>query len=102
MLITLDIGGANIKIFDGNYKSFYFPFWKRKNEFKNFMKDLKLKADVFGITMTAELSDCFKDKKEGVNFIIDNLEQILDGEIFFLSNDLNFKILNLKEARKNP
>lgn len=100
-IITLDIGGANIKIFDGNYKSFYFPFWKRKDEFKNFIKNLNLKADFFVITTTAELADCFKDKKEGINFIIDHIKRVIDGEIFFLSNDLNFKILNISEARKN-
>jgi len=100
---TIDIGGANIKIFnEGIYKTYYFPFWKRKDEFKNFIKNLNLKSDVFGITMTAELSDCFEDKREGVHFILKNIEDAIDGKIFVLSNDLNFKIIDIEDAKKNP
>lgn len=101
-VITLDIGGANIKIFDGKYRSYYFPIWKKMSKFGNFISSLNLKADIFGITMTAEIADCFKDKKEGVNFIIDNVEKALNGKIKFLSNNLNFEMLSLDDARKNP
>lgn len=61
--------------------SLYFPFWKRKNEFKDFLIDIikKIKIDeidAVGITMTAELSDAFQTKSEGVNFILDAIEDV--------------------------
>jgi len=100
--ICIDIGGANIKIFDGSYQSYYFPFWKKKDEFYGFLKGLNLKPDVLGVTITAECADCFNDKKEGINFVLDTLEQVFNCEIFVLSNNLNFKLLSIDEARKFP
>ncbi len=132
----MDIGGANIKIFhiadarrfkksvdflnDCEYKQYYFPLWKKKNKFMSFLRQLTeradLNADVYVITMTAELCDCFKDRREGVIFILNALKEILDGKIFvtslssgtfknrlkLLSNDTNFKLIDIDKAMKFP
>ncbi len=132
----MDIGGANIKIFhladarrfkksvdflnDGEYKQYYFPLWKKKNKFMSFLRQLTeqadLNVDVYAITMTAELCDCFKDRREGVIFILNTLKEILDGKIFVtslisgtfknrlkvLSNDTNFKLIDIDKAMKFP
>lgn len=106
-LIAMDIGGANIKIFDGiECKQYYFPLWKKKDKFKNFLQQLKerwsLYANFYAITMTAELCDCFKNRKEGVKFVLNTFKEVIGKEIFVLSNDTNFKLLNVDEATKFP
>ncbi len=120
-IMAMDIGGANIKIFDGTeYRQYYFPLWKKKNKFKNFIEKLNgqqdFKADMYVITMTAELCDCFENRNEGVTFILNALGEILDGKIFVtslrsgtfktklkvLSNDTNFKLLDIDDAIKVP
>ncbi|MDI6730123.1 MAG: hydantoinase/oxoprolinase family protein [Candidatus Altarchaeum sp.] len=120
-IIAMDIGGANIKIFNGTeYKQYYFPLWKKKNKFMSFLQQLTeradLNADVYAITMTAELCDCFKDRREGVKFILNALKEILDKKNFVtslrsgtfknrlkvLSNDTNFKLIDIDKAMKFP
>ena len=86
-VLSFDIGGANTKFAVVSEKevlergSLYFPFWERKNEFRDFLSDIikKIKfddIDAVGITMTAELSDAFQTKPEGVNFILDAVEDV--------------------------
>ncbi len=82
----LDIGGVNTKIVvlrktkDENLitefaESYYFPFWEQKSKFPSFIKKLILEVDekfsntIYALTITAELSDTFKTKKEGIEFI---------------------------------
>lgn len=75
----LDIGGANIKVAStaGVGFEYEFAFWKRKDDF---VKTFDWKHNLFsnttrvGITMTAELADCFASKEEGVAFIVDGIE----------------------------
>ncbi|MFX0116505.1 MAG: hydantoinase/oxoprolinase family protein [Candidatus Hodarchaeota archaeon] len=83
----MDIGGANTKYvvlkqdFGGELStvdsnSFFFPFWEKKTEFPVFIRKLvhsiekKYKKTEFGITITAELSDAFETKIEGIEFIV--------------------------------
>jgi len=121
-IIAMDIGGANIKIFhpDYEYKQYYFPLWKKKNKFMSFLRQLTdqadLNADMYAITMTAELCDCFKDRRNGVKFILNTLKKILDKKNFVtslssgtfknrlkvLSNDTNFKLIDIDKAIKFP
>ncbi len=109
----MDIGGANIKIFHiadalCEYKQYYFPMWKKKNKFMSFLRQLteraNLNADAYIITMTAELCDCFKDRREGVTFILNALKEILDGKIFVFSNhpNQNLNLLDTDDAMRFP
>jgi probable H4MPT-linked C1 transfer pathway protein len=92
-VLGLDIGGANTKaafIITKNGKVFavktvlrYFPFWKRdKNKLiemlSNIIRELcnSTALDAISITMTAELSDTFSTKREGVNYILDSVGQV--------------------------
>jgi len=77
-----DIGGANTDVavidFDesGNILDIetdyvFLPMWMKKEELKDALKDLIVfigedKIDAVGISMTAELVDAYKTKKEGV------------------------------------
>ncbi|ODS38005.1 MAG: hypothetical protein A7316_08725 [Candidatus Altiarchaeales archaeon WOR_SM1_86-2] len=113
-VLSFDIGGANTKfaVVSGEEvlerNSIYFPFWKRKNKFGDLLVDIIKKIeiddiDAIGITMTAELSDAFQTKSEGVNFILKVLKNVLskyNKEVYVLSNDL--RLLSIEEAKQNP
>ena len=99
-VLTFDIGGANTKRlaadFDtGEVKSeiHYFPFWRKKEEFLAFLQGLEEDSDRVGITMTAELSDVFASREEGVQYIVDACEDVFESP-FFLS--LEKKIITLR------
>ncbi|OYT54853.1 MAG: hypothetical protein B6U72_01200 [Candidatus Altiarchaeales archaeon ex4484_2] len=104
-LLGLDIGGANIKTafsgVDGLIQgSCYFPIWERKHELRPFLGRVveEFKPERVALTMTAELSDAFSNKREGVNFIVDSLEGCFNGRILVSSTDGVF--VSPKEARE--
>ncbi|MFW9780697.1 MAG: hydantoinase/oxoprolinase family protein [Candidatus Heimdallarchaeota archaeon] len=98
----LDIGGANTKaafiLFENNKisKSYsyieYFPFWEKNLqdiiEMLNRIVENLIEAnnfnlpnvDYFTITITAELSDAFQTKREGIFIIIEALENVFEKE----------------------
>lgn len=86
-VLGLDIGGANIKAatFDGESVSVSFPIWRDKELLVDQLKNLPLlrnfTPDLVGLTMTAELADCFETKAEGVEFIIRSVCSALPGSI---------------------
>ena len=85
----LDIGGANIKVYDGEAKIFYFPMWKKWRELEDFLRGLDITGKV-GIVLTAELADCFKSKAEGVRYIADIAKRVFD-DVCFIDIDGNLK-----------
>ncbi len=104
-VLGLDIGGANIKTaflgVDGLIQgSCYFPIWKRKQDLRPFLGKVvkEFKPEKIALTMTAELSDAFSDKREGVNFILDSLEECFNGRIHILSTDGDF--ISPREVRE--
>jgi hypothetical protein len=91
--LGLDIGGANIKAvlleFKGekisNFKSLtlYFPIWKLgKNQLPQTLNSIKsklassLNVRGLGLTFTAELSDVYMSKREGVAHIINSVREV--------------------------
>ena len=117
-VLGLDIGGANtkatfLKTQDGMIKEHrtsmeYFPIWKRgKEKLPQVLEKLRKKLvgstelDGIGVTMTAELSDAYWTKKEGVNHIIDCATQVLnDAPMFVLS--VEAELLSVENARREP
>ncbi|MHA2299224.1 MAG: hydantoinase/oxoprolinase family protein [Candidatus Hodarchaeales archaeon] len=95
--LGLDIGGANTKITVVNQKddhfnlvlddSFYFPFWEKKDCFKEFLIGKKTilpnKPAGVGVTMTAELSDCYETKAEGVEHITRSVMEVFPVAKFY-------------------
>ncbi|MFT5522805.1 MAG: putative H4MPT-linked C1 transfer pathway protein [Pirellulaceae bacterium] len=82
--LALDIGGANLKVSDG--KSYadatVFPLWKNPEGLAQEIRKLIAEAPVTErliVTMTGELADCFNSKEEGVNFILDAVEEAAAG-----------------------
>src|SRR5918992_5021115 len=85
MLTTLavDVGGANTKAawFDGTtLRTVSRPFevWRDRDALSTVLREVTAgPADAVAITMTAELSDAFRTKREGVAFVLDAAEAAL-------------------------
>ncbi|MFW9874677.1 MAG: hydantoinase/oxoprolinase family protein [Candidatus Thorarchaeota archaeon] len=123
LILGLDIGGANSKAALIHFKDKkivksyslieYFPFWeKTKKEIQEMLKNIVVKliemneyqlenVDYFAIAITAELSDAFQTKKEGVLTILNALRKVLDiDKLKFISNKLVY--LDFKVAESEP
>ncbi len=122
IILGLDIGGANTKAALVNFKnseiidSFsyleYFPFWEKTlndipRMFERILKKVSEEKTVkskdinyLSITITAELSDAFKTKREGILTILKALKEVFDeNKLFFIDNESNF--IDYKTAKKN-
>ena len=80
-----DIGGANLKaarLHDADLEVMQRPFamWQRRDELVEALMDIALQlgpAQWVGVTMTAELSDAFRTKREGVQFVLEAMQAAL-------------------------
>ena len=122
-ILGLDIGGANTKAALIKYsnsiplESFsyieYFPFWEQTLKdipemFNRIINQLVKsngysmeKVDSIAITITAELSDAFETKKEGVLTILKALEQVFEKEKMVFINNEN-KFIDFNQVSSNP
>ncbi|WXG39896.1 MAG: hydantoinase/oxoprolinase family protein [Candidatus Freyarchaeum deiterrae] len=119
LFLGWDIGGVNTKavaLYIGpgdtvdsyEARSVYFPIWQHSlSELPQLLA--KVRDDLckdrsphsVGVTMTAELSDAYQTKREGVNHILDSIEGTFpETSIWVVDVDAN--LINLGEARKNP
>jgi len=107
-ILGLDIGGANtkaaliktndLKIIDSNSYIEYFPFWEKTiNEIPHMLHRIvsnlfkadsqSINIDFIAVTITAELSDAFQTKREGILIILSALERVFDkSKMFFINN----------------
>ncbi|MHA1166286.1 MAG: hydantoinase/oxoprolinase family protein [Candidatus Hodarchaeales archaeon] len=109
--LGLDIGGANVKAIalgqnNGELQlssdiTEYFPFWERKPDFASFLREKIASAveenPVVGVTMTAELSDCFNTKAEGVEFICSAVDEVFPGSLYYT---VSGQLINREKAEK--
>ena len=115
-IIGWDIGGANIKatLMEIREKKayvlktirHYFPLWiKGKEKLPFTLKMLKTKlvrdshVDFIGVTMTAELSDVYRTKKDGVRHILDCIEEVFPEELVFVL-DVNAHLITIEKAKE--
>jgi len=116
-VIGWDIGGANvkaafIKVDRGIVKELktaieYFPIWRvGKEKLPEVLKQLTkrtantTKLNAVGVTMTAELSDAYWSKREGVNHILNCVEQVFPNiQVFVLDCDMNLR--TVRSAKRN-
>jgi len=86
--LGLDIGGANLKFFcNGSGEAIYFPMWKKVEELEKKLMEIaeQFKPDKAGVVITAELSDVFKTKAEGIKFVEKSVKKAFsDSEVYFL------------------
>ena len=77
--LAFDIGGANLKVADGQgyVASVAFPLWKEPARLPEKLRqaiDRAPPSDQLAVTMTGELADCFATKQEGVEFILRSVQ----------------------------
>lgn len=82
--LALDIGGANIKVADGQgYAAAYpFPLWRHADQLAHELRRVITEAppsDHLVATMTGELADCFETREAGVSAILAALQTAADG-----------------------
>lgn len=107
-----DIGGANTDLavvdFDmsGNVKHVetdfkYLPMWMKNDELSDALLDLlkPFNVDAVGVSMTAELVDAYRTKKEGVMDVAKKSKDIFDVPVGFVGLD---GIVNFEDLEKNP
>jgi probable H4MPT-linked C1 transfer pathway protein len=115
-VLGFDIGGANTKavllttenckVQSSKVAVEYFPVWKEPNKLSNVLLALyeKLganKLDAVAVTMTAELSDAYQTKREGVNQILGSIQKAFPNtQIYVLNTDA--KLQSIKASRDNP
>jgi probable H4MPT-linked C1 transfer pathway protein len=116
-VIGWDIGGANTKAAflhtkDGYVEEIrtvieYFPVWKYPEKLATLLSTLRetvngdAKLDGVGLTMTAELSDAYQTKREGVNYILECAAQVFAGLPVFVL-DVDASLISMDNARSEP
>ncbi|MFA5365427.1 MAG: hydantoinase/oxoprolinase family protein [Candidatus Bathyarchaeia archaeon] len=117
-VLGLDIGGANTKASflttkNGTVQEHknvlqYFPVWKSgKNGLSTVLQKIKQTLtgstllDAVAVTITAELSDAYQTKKEGINHVLDAVCQVF-GESKVLVLDVDANLLQVNQARTAP
>ena len=122
-ILGFDIGGANTKAAltqiknDNVHKSFssieYFPFWENTlgdipEMFQRIVEKLIKRENLdledvsyISITITAELSDAFQTKREGILTIVNALEQVFTKEKMFFINNKN-EFINIHQVKLDP
>nr|MDO8043404.1 hydantoinase/oxoprolinase family protein [Candidatus Baldrarchaeota archaeon] len=111
-----DIGGANtkvslVKVENGILREIqtakkYFPIWKAgKDKLVNILREITdevmhgVKLEAVGVTITAELSDAYWCKREGINHVLDCVEKIFKNLPIYVLN-CDGGLLTVEEARK--
>ena len=103
----MDIGGANTKaarLQGASLRTVSRPFevWRDREALVTVLREVAAEAgaaDAVAITMTAELSDAFRTKREGVEFVLDAAQAAL-GELRVLTVD--GELVPAAEARARP
>ena len=112
-LMALDIGGANIKVaamtkeagtkYRFTSATHVFPIWQQADELMFFLKELCPADPVDGlaVTLTAELADVFRIKREGVVFVLKAVQEAFSGaQIRVLTVD--GKLEGVDDVLSNP
>ena len=105
--LAVDIGGANTKAAwcDGTtLRTVSRPFevWRDRDALSTVLRNVAADpADAVAITMTAELSDAFRTKREGVAFVLGAAEDALgDRPLRVLTT--TGELVSVETARKRP
>ena len=115
-VLGFDIGGANTKAaflrIESNravclrVASEYFPVWKDPRKLGSVLLALKARLgaaslDVLGVTMTAELSDAYQTKREGVNQILSCVQTAFPKVPMFVLNS-DGEMISAQVALEKP
>jgi probable H4MPT-linked C1 transfer pathway protein len=85
----------------------YFPIWKNPEKLEKILKKLtrrltrSKRLDLVAVTMTAELSDAYRTKREGVNRILIQIENVFPTNRTLIL-DVDAKLGSVQEAKAKP
>jgi (4-(4-[2-(gamma-L-glutamylamino)ethyl]phenoxymethyl)furan-2-yl)methanamine synthase len=110
-VIGLDVGGANTKAVwrdGGELRTVSRPFevWREREALEAVLREVVAEVapepvDAVALTTTAELSDAFRTKREGVGFVLDAAEAAL-GARQLLALTTAGELVSVTEARARP
>lgn len=104
--LGVDIGGANLKVADGQdfASSVPFPLWKQPEQLEGALRELLAAApdhDNIAVTITGELADCYQTKAEGITAIVDAMTAASErSECFFYQT--TGSLVSADEAKASP
>ena len=119
IIIGLDVGGANLKVCgleineskipsEVDCRSVFFPIWQHERQelWQTIVDSVHevsngIVPNLVSIVMTAELSDTFQTKREGVLTISRNIAKYL-GEIPVVFPSVYLELLDLQQVEENP
>jgi len=105
-VIGVDVGGANTKAVwrDGDerrVRSRPFEIWRDRDALTAVLRDVAAEpVALVALTMTAELSDAFRTKREGVAFVLEAAEAALGTALLTLTTA--GELVPLAQARARP
>jgi (4-(4-[2-(gamma-L-glutamylamino)ethyl]phenoxymethyl)furan-2-yl)methanamine synthase len=115
-VLGYDVGGANTKatlvcikkgkLLNAKVAVEYFPIWKKPEKLAEVLFNLEQQLgarslDGVGLTMTAELSDAYQTKREGVNHILSCVSKTFpDVPVFVLTTTA--ELVTLDVAKQEP
>jgi probable H4MPT-linked C1 transfer pathway protein len=105
--LAVDVGGANTKAawFDGaTVRTVSRPFevWRDRDALRTLLREVAAgPADAVAITMTAELCDAFRTKREGVAFVLDAAEDALGDRPLSVLTTAG-ELVSVSAARARP
>ena len=110
-VIGLDVGGANTKAVwrDGGERrivSRRFEVWRDRRALEAVLREVVANVapepvEAVALTTTAELTDAFRTKREGVGLVLDAAEAALGGRRLFAFTTAG-ELVSFAEARANP
>jgi probable H4MPT-linked C1 transfer pathway protein len=105
-VVGLDIGGANLKAADAEGHAITRPFavWKDPDRLAAEIDALLAgfpSPDAIAVTMTAELADCYRTKRDGVDAILGAVE-LAAGGVPVLVWQTDARLVTPREARAAP
>ena len=95
-VLGLDIGGANLKAATASGETVHqpFPLWREPQNLATALRGVIeqfAEVDQFAVTMTGELCDCFRSKREGVKHILQTMESVAGSrEVWVWSTEGRF------------
>jgi probable H4MPT-linked C1 transfer pathway protein len=105
-MIGIDIGGANLKFSDGRetHRTVPFPLWRDPAGLSLALQQQMVSLPAVGqlaVTMTGELCDCFENKQQGVQSIIDSVEAVAAGRFVACYYQVTGEFVSAAEAKAN-
>ncbi len=83
-MIGIDVGGANLKIVDGDgVHIHYCPLWERSPVTDILKRYVSSPGEPAAVVMSGELADCFENKMEGISFIVHAVRKAFPSARFY-------------------